>query len=105
MRARRARTRRQLYRGPILTLPPIFPTTRDAEAGRSAKLSPGGRFENSPAVHCRVEFRHFTSPVGTAESSERHASVPIPIYGAAPQPSLRDLMPLLHIPTLERVGY
>ena len=41
--------------------------------------SPGGRFENSPAVHCRVQIRHSTSPEGTAESTECHASVPVPI--------------------------
>src|SRR6266545_3638605 len=30
--------------------------------------SPGGRFENSPAVHCRVRIGHYASPEGTAES-------------------------------------
>src|SRR5213594_5003738 len=34
--------------------------------------SPGGRLENSPAVHCRVWIRRATSPEGTAESSECH---------------------------------
>ena len=30
--------------------------------------SPGGRFENSPAVDCRVRMSDCTSPAGTAES-------------------------------------
>jgi len=45
------------------------------------------------------------SPEGTAESSEFPASVPVPIIVAMIRPSLRDLMPLFHSPTVERVGY
>ncbi len=41
--------------------------------------SPGGRFENSPAVRCRVRIRHSTSPEGTAETIECDVFVPIPI--------------------------
>ena len=59
--------------------------------------SPGGRFENSPAVHCRVPRRAPTSPEGTAEGSECPASVPRPILVAEIHPSLFDN------PTLERV--
>ena len=33
---------------------------------------------HSPAVHCRVHIRYYTSPEGTAESTECHASVPTP---------------------------
>ena len=66
--------------------------------------SPGGRFENSPAVHCRVPMRHPRSPEGTAESSECHESVPIPILVAEIQPSLWNSMSLFDNPTLERVG-
>ena len=67
--------------------------------------SPGGRFENSPAVHCRVPMQYPTSPEETAESSECHASVHRPILVGEIQPSLRDSMSLFDNPTLERVGY
>src|SRR6266487_1905436 len=67
--------------------------------------SPGGRIENSPAVHCRVQFRHLIRPGGTDEFIPCHASVPIPMDVSVIQPSLRDSMPLFDNPTLERVGY
>src|SRR6266496_521006 len=36
--------------------------------------SPGGRFDNSPAVHCRVQVRVWIRPEGTVESSECNTS-------------------------------
>ena len=78
--------------GRILTAPRISPSSRDAEAGSAGEFSPGGRFENSPAVHYRVHIRQSTSPGGTAESAECHATVPIPILVSVIQPSLRDSM-------------
>src|SRR5437867_2978818 len=68
-------------------------------------LSPGGRFENSPAVHCRVQIGESTSPEGTAETSQCLWSIAIPILVEVIQPSLRDSTLLVHRPTLERVGY
>src|SRR5258705_9366633 len=68
-------------------------------------VSPGGRFETSPAVHCRVGMRYPIRPEGTGESIECLGFVLIPRHAAAILPSLRDLLPLFDHPTLERVGY
>jgi len=87
------------------TAPDFFVFQRRSCGESRELLSPGGRFENSPAVHCRVQIGHSRSPAGTAECSECHASVLIPIHGAAVRSSLRDLMLYHYIPTLERVGY
>src|SRR6266540_174149 len=43
-------------------------------------LSPGGRIENSPAVHCRVQRDIKQSPEGTAETIECHASILTPFF-------------------------
>src|SRR5213594_975562 len=67
--------------------------------------TPGGRLENSPAVHCPVQVGESTSPEGTAEISQCLWSIPIPILMEVIQPSLRDSMLPGHGPTLERVGY
>ena len=67
--------------------------------------SPGGRTENSPAVHCRVEMPDRTSPEGTTESIECLASGPSTGLAGEIRPSLRDSMPQFDNPTLERVGY
>ena len=69
------------------------------------EFSSGGRFENSPAVHCRVQVRHPTRPEGTDESIECCASVQLPIFVAGTRPSLRDSILLFDKPILERVGY
>jgi len=90
--------RSEMPTGRMLTPPRFHSPSRDAEAGRVGKFSPGGRFENSPAVHCRVPKRQSTSPEGTAESTECHASVPISIFVAVIQPSLRDWMSLFLSP-------
>src|SRR5206468_13107842 len=63
------------------------------------------RLENSPAVHCRVQFRNSNSPEGTAESSVYHATVPIPVCMATTRPSLRDSILLFGNPSLDSVGY
>ena len=89
---------------------PLTPCRRDA-CHRSLDMlgrripSPGGRFENSPAVHCRVRMRHPTRPEGTDESIECHESVHTPVLMAEIQPSLRDVLPLIENPTLEKVRY
>jgi hypothetical protein len=89
------------------------PTTTPHDADDEA--SPGGRFENRPAVDCRVRICGCMSPEGTAESIAGHMSVPITVetpdrvrgavFVGGIQPSLRDSMPFVHQPTLERVGY
>ena len=71
----------------------------------NTQFSPGGRFDNSPAVHCRVQARDSARPEGTHESIESHGCVRGRFLVAAFQPSLRDLLSLLDKPTLERVGY
>src|SRR6266496_3192661 len=67
--------------------------------------SPGGRFENSPAVHCRVSIRCCISPEGTVEYLRWLTSASISIDVGVIQPSLRDGTILIQSPTLERVGY
>jgi hypothetical protein len=67
--------------------------------------SPEGRFENSPAVHCRVRIPCCISPEGTVESIGCLAPAPIPTLVAVFQPSLRDGRSLSHSSTLESVGY
>src|SRR3989442_402226 len=67
--------------------------------------SPGGRFENSPAVHCRDRIRYCLSPEGTVECLGRFAAAPVPTDVGVVQPSLRDERFLSHNPTLESVGY
>ncbi len=71
--------------------------------------SPGGRFENSPAVDCRVRMNPRISPAGTAESPMSYVSsyclFRTKDRPRMAQPSLRDFGYLLPNPTLERVGY
>ena len=71
--------------------------------------SSGGRFENSPAVDCRVRIGDCISPAGTAESPMSYASsyclFRTKDRPGIVQPSLRDFGYLLPNPTLERVGY
>jgi hypothetical protein len=71
----------------------------------NTRFSPGGRFENSPAVHCRVQRRYPARPEGTDEFFECYGSIRNPFLAAEFQPSLRDWMSLFDKPTLSRVGY
>src|SRR2546428_1430805 len=82
-----------------------FPIARSLAIRIGWLLSPGGRFENSPAVYCRVQIQHSTSPEGTAESGECPGSFHIFDFVVMIQPSLRDSIFSVHYPTLERVGY
>ena len=57
------------------------PSTRQGAPRSLATLagqcsSPGGRFDNSPAVHCRVQIRVWIRPDGTTESRDCYASAP-----------------------------
>ena len=63
--------------------------------------SPGGRIENSPAVHCRVQMRFITSPEGTADSSAGRFDAEILFMVGGIQPSLRDSISVLDHPTLK----
>ena len=73
----RQRQRRSAWQERKAGVPPALAAKRPRSLGNLGwrLLSPGGSFENSPAVHCRVQIRHPTSPEGTAEFIERHASV------------------------------
>ena len=71
----------------------------------NTQFSPGGRFENSPVVHCRVQVPHPARPEGTDESIKWHGSIRTAGHAAEFLPSLRDWMFLFEKPTLEKVGY
>src|SRR6266498_1588526 len=102
------------FRAPSASEWQILPTLV-APAGNSCRClirqqgrrfpSPGGRFENSPAVDCRVQNRNASSPEGTAESSECHSSNCLLIDVAAIQPCLRDGRPWDIEPSVETLGY
>ena len=111
----------------FLTAPGVWtfssPVLRPMRPGEAP--SPGGRFENSPAFQGWVQVGKISSPVGTAERTERpqgsgrsvikctgpwSAQYGPEVAGKGPrpqpyQPSLRDAG-FAHLrPSLERLGY